>query len=154
MTIDLQTISDHIEINALLNRYASAMDTQNWDVLRTVYTADGEIDYQAVGGPVGDLETVLAWVQSTMPTFPESQHIISNVDVRIDAASPDVAAVEAAYFCQMRTLLGDQFFCGGRYIHRLVRTAEGWRSRHMTDALAWTDRQDEALAALVAAAPA
>jgi 3-phenylpropionate/cinnamic acid dioxygenase small subunit len=151
MTIDLQIIADHFEINALLNRYALAMDNQDWDALRTVYTADAQIDYRSVGGPVGDVKTVLEWVQSTMPSFPESQHLLSNVDIVLDG---DAATVQAAYFCQMRTVVGSQFFCGGRYHHRLTRTADGWRSHHRVDAIAWSDRQEEALAALAAAVPA
>ena len=145
MDIDLSTIADRLCINALLNRYAKAMDTQDWELLRSVYTADAHIDYESVGGPSDTMEAVLAWVQSTMPTFPESQHLISNVDIAIDG---DTATAEAAYFCQMKTIVGSQFFCGGRYHHRLDRTSDGWRTNHMTDAIAWSDRQDEAIAAL------
>jgi len=143
--MDVAAISDHFEIHALLHRYARAMDAQDWDLLRTVYTPDATIDYTSVGGPAGPLDEVIAWVASTMPAFPESQHLVSNVE--IDLAG-DWASVRAAYFCQMRTVTDAQFFCGGWYTHDLVRTADGWRSAHMVDSIAWSDRQAEALATL------
>jgi 3-phenylpropionate/cinnamic acid dioxygenase small subunit len=145
MPMDLQTVIDHLEINAVLNRYATAMDRQDWELLRTVYTADAHIDYATVGGPAGPIDEVLAWVASTMPAFPDSQHLVSNVDIDV---SGDTAAVRAGYFCQMRTVTGAQFFCGGWYTHRMVRTPGGWRSDHMVDSLSWSDRQEEALATL------
>jgi 3-phenylpropionate/cinnamic acid dioxygenase small subunit len=143
--MDTAAISDHFEIHALLHRYARAMDAQDWNLLRTVYTPDATIDYTSVGGPAAPLEVVIAWVASTMPAFPESQHIVSNIEIEL---AGDAASVRAAYFCQMRTVTDAQFFCGGWYTHDLVRTADGWRSAHMADSIAWSDRQAEALATL------
>ena len=147
MPSELQSISDRLGIVDLLNRYARAMDAQDWDLLRTVFTPDAHIDYVSVGGPAGEVDTVLAWVAETMPTFPNSQHLVSNVETDVEG---DEATVRAGYFAQIRTIAGGQFFCGGWYHHRLNRTDDGWRSRHMVDVIAWTDRQDEAIAALTA----
>ncbi len=143
--MDLHTISDHFEIHAVLHRYARAMDAQDWPLLRTVFTPEATIDYTSVGGPAAALDEVLAWVAATMPAFPDSQHLVSNIEIGLDG---DEASLRAGYFCQMRTVTGAQFFCGGWYTHRMVRTVDGWRSAHMVDTLSWSDRQEEALAAL------
>ena len=62
--MDLQTLADRIEINDLLTRYAHAVDTKDWALYRTVFTADAHIDYESAGGIKGDLETVADWLEA------------------------------------------------------------------------------------------
>lgn len=47
--MDLQRIGDELEITALLNRYARAVDTKDWDLYRSVFTEDAHIDYSSAG---------------------------------------------------------------------------------------------------------
>src|ERR1700751_881744 len=46
--MDLQRISDELEIATLLTRYARAVDSRDWDLYRSVFTDDAHIDYAAV----------------------------------------------------------------------------------------------------------
>ena len=48
--LDLQEISDRIEIQDLLSRYTDAIDRRDWDALDGVFTPDAFIDYTSVGG--------------------------------------------------------------------------------------------------------
>ena len=45
-----QEIADRIEIDDLITRYATAVDTKDWDLYRTVFTDDAVIDYTSAGG--------------------------------------------------------------------------------------------------------
>jgi 3-phenylpropionate/cinnamic acid dioxygenase small subunit len=36
--MDVQQVSDHLEITALLHRYARAVDTKDWPLWRSVFT--------------------------------------------------------------------------------------------------------------------
>src|ERR1700751_2057789 len=47
--MDLQRISDELEITTLLTRYARAVDTKDWDLYRSVFTDDAHIDYSSAG---------------------------------------------------------------------------------------------------------
>ena len=47
--MDLQRVSDELEIAALLNTYARAVDTKDWELYRSVFTDDAYIDYSASG---------------------------------------------------------------------------------------------------------
>jgi 3-phenylpropionate/cinnamic acid dioxygenase small subunit len=38
--MDIQRISDQLEITALLSRYARAVDTKDWTLYRSVFTDD------------------------------------------------------------------------------------------------------------------
>ena len=59
--MDLQTLIDRAEITDLLTRYARAVDRQDWELFRTVFTPDAHIDYTQVGGIAGDLDTVVGF---------------------------------------------------------------------------------------------
>ena len=48
-SIDVQRISDELEIAALLNRYARAVDTKDWALYRSVFTDDAYVDYSSAG---------------------------------------------------------------------------------------------------------
>ena len=45
--MDPQQVSDELEIAALLNAYARAVDTKDWELYRSVFTDDAHIDYSA-----------------------------------------------------------------------------------------------------------
>ena len=82
--MDLQTLSDRAEITDLLTRYARAVDRQDWDLFRSVFTPDARIDYTQVGGIAGDIEEVAGFLSRVMPMFEAIQHLVSNIDITID----------------------------------------------------------------------
>jgi 3-phenylpropionate/cinnamic acid dioxygenase small subunit len=139
--MDLQTLADRIEINDLLTRYAHSVDTKDWALYRTVFTPDAFIDYESAGGVKGDRETVAKWLEETMAGFPMTQHLVANIDVKLDG---DTAKVRAMFYNPMGMPSGKTFWCGGFYNHSLVRTAEGWKSERLIEESSWFDRQAEA----------
>ena len=55
---DAKRLSDEREITALLNRYARAVDTKDWELYRTVFTDDAVIDYSSAGIPAGSRDEI------------------------------------------------------------------------------------------------
>lgn len=134
--MDNQTLADRLEISDLLTRYAAAVDRQDWDKYRTIFTDDAFIDYTAAGGEKGTVDEVIAWMTTTMAMFSMTQHMVSNEEVEIDG---DTATVRAMFNNPMQFANdGPRFFCGGWYNHELVRTADGWRSKSLYEEFAWT----------------
>ena len=43
--MDLQELSDRIEIQAALTRYATGVDSRDWELWQTVFTSDADVDY-------------------------------------------------------------------------------------------------------------
>src|SRR5205807_3155286 len=82
-------IHDRIEIDDLLTRYATAVDTRDWDLYQSVFTADAVIDYTSSGGIRGELAEVTEWLSDTLSGFSMSQHMVTNRDIRVagDAAT-------------------------------------------------------------------
>ena len=141
--MDMQTLGDRLEINDLLTRYAHSVDSKDWALYRTVFTDDAFIDYESAGGIKGDREAVADWLEKTMAGFPMTQHLISNIDVKIDG---DRATVRAMFYNPMGMPSGKTFWCGGFYNHSLVRTADGWKSERLIEESSWFDRAAEAMA--------
>ncbi len=124
----LQAIADRIEIDDLLVRYATAIDTKDWDLLASCFTPDAFIDYTSAGGIKGIFPEVHQWLAQVLVAFPMTQHLITNRAVTVDG---DLATSRSAFFNPMG-LPGDAgglvlFFEGGYYNDKLVRTAAGWR---------------------------
>lgn len=132
--MDLQTLIDRAEITDLLTRYAHAVDRQDWDLFRTVFTPDARIDYTQVGGIAGDPDTVVGFLTEVMAMFEAVQHLISNIEMDIDG---DEANVTAMVYNPLKLPDSPVWATGGWYHHELVRTPDGWRSRSLVEEAGW-----------------
>jgi ketosteroid isomerase-like protein len=141
--LDLQTVSDRIEIDDLITRYTRSVDTGDWERFDTVFTPDATIDYTASGGIKGSRDEVREWLASTLPMFSHMQHYVCQKEVELDG---DAAKVRVYLMNPMTITRADgtpwRFEVGGYYLHQLVRTPDGWRSRELTEEIAW-DRKDD-----------
>jgi len=133
--MDLQTLSDKMEIRELLYRYSRAVDTKDWTLLTSVFTADAHLDYTSVQGPAGGRDEVVAWLERGLTLVPMSQHFITNIEIELDG---DRARVRAMFYNPMQLPgLADLSYCGGLYRHDVVRTPEGWRSERLVEDNQW-----------------
>lgn len=139
--MDLQQISDRLEIEDVITRYTRAVDSHDWDALDTVFTPDARIDYTESGGIAGSYPEARAWLAETLPAvFEKYMHTVGQVAIEYDEGGD--AAEVTAYFdnpMQMRTGDGGTRLVevGGLYHHSMVRTPDGWRSRRLHEELVW-----------------
>ena len=133
--MDIQEISDRLEIQSLLAKYARAVDTQDWDLWRSLFTDDAVVDYSSAGAVAGPRDEVADWLEQALGALPMMQHFISNIEADI---SGDTAQVRAMFYNPMQLPGMDQLsFCGGYYHHTLIRTPAGWRSCALREENAW-----------------
>ena len=119
-------VRDRIEIQDLLTRYATAIDTQQYDLLDDVFTEDADCDYEVVGGFRGDRAAFKAWLAEVMGFFEFHMHYMSNSTVELDGD----AATAVTYLynpCVLKGGDGTVLTEGGRYHDALRRTPDGWR---------------------------
>ena len=137
--MDLQEISDRLEITDVITRYTRAVDTRSWDDLDNVFTEDAILDYSAVGGPNAPLSESRAFIEKGLAGFARYQHMIGQVAIEL---SGDSARATAYFTNPMISIAPDGsetlWEVGGYYHHELVRTPSGWRSRHLVDETVWT----------------
>ena len=143
--MDVQEITDRLEIEAALHRYTRAIDFGEWDLLDTVFTPDAAIDYTESGGIADVFGVVKPWLAENLPLFGRRQHILGQVVIDGGAASVPLGADRArvtAYFVNPMVLTqpdGSELLWefGGFYHHEMVRTADGWRSEKLHEEIAW-----------------
>lgn len=129
-------VSDELEIVALLNRYARAVDSKDWELYRSVFTDDAHIDY-STDVFTGSLDGAIEFFSRDFSALVSmSMHYITNVEATIDG---DTAEVRAMFYnpTQIKGLPELSMF-GGYYYHDLIRTPEGWRSRRLREEMVWT----------------
>ncbi|WNG89530.1 nuclear transport factor 2 family protein [Mycobacterium sp. ITM-2016-00317] len=130
-----QALADELEIRALLNRYARGVDTKDWELYRSVFTEDAVIDYSSAGIPPGSRDEIAELFSSAFEAIPWTMHYITNVEATVTG---DTASVRAMFYNPMQLPgMADQSSCGGYYFHELVRTPDGWRSRHLREDNVW-----------------
>jgi hypothetical protein len=136
--MDLEQISDRLEIGDLLTRYTRAIDSGDWDRLDDVFVPQARIDYTASGGMVGEFPAVKAWLAQMLPYFARRQHLIGQSEITLGS---DTASV-VVYFVNPMVMVGkdgpEQLWeFGGLYHHQLLRTPQGWRSRELVEEVIW-----------------
>ncbi|MDY6997234.1 MAG: nuclear transport factor 2 family protein [Actinomycetota bacterium] len=134
--MDPQRTSDELEIAGLLTTYATAMDTQDWWLYRSVFTDDARVDYTSAGAIAGTRDQVADWLCSGLgAAVAMTMHYITNIESDIDG---DTATVRAMFYNPMRlTGSAELSYRGGYHHHELVRTADGWRSRSLCEESRW-----------------
>ena len=133
--MDIQEISDRLEIQGVLAKYARAVDTRDWALWRSLFTDDATVDYSSAGAIAGTRDEVAAWLAAALGAMQMMQHFITNIEIDI---SGDTADVRAMFYNPMQLPgMPDLSFCGGYYHHTMVRTPDGWRSRALREENVW-----------------
>ncbi len=141
MSDQLGNLADRREIDDLLVRYATVLDTRRWDELETVFAPDAVLDYRSAGGIRGPLAEVGEWLATVLPFFTWTQHLVVNRAVRLTAGADEATAHSSFYNPNGAVVDGKPwlFVVGGAYHDRLVRSPEGWRIAHRVEETLWWD---------------
>ena len=145
-SMTLEHLIDRQEIDDLLTRYATSVDTKDWDLYETCFTEDAFIDYESAGGIKGKRPEVRAWLEKVMVIFPMTQHVVCNRVIEIDG---DKATARSVFYNPM-ALPGEGkaqslFIDGGYYNDQLVRTADGWRITERIEESSYSTRRSQIL---------
>ncbi|HUR15526.1 MAG TPA: nuclear transport factor 2 family protein [Mycobacteriales bacterium] len=136
--MELQEISDRLEIQDVLARYSNAIDTMQWDQLDALFTADADIDYTSMGGIRGTLAEQKAFLEQNLPTIFQRgfQHLAATTLFDIDG---DTARIRTICFNPM--VLEDTkhvLFCGMWYQDTLLRVDGRWRIHARVQDRGWS----------------
>jgi 3-phenylpropionate/cinnamic acid dioxygenase small subunit len=137
--MELQEIADRLEITEVLYRYATALDTQEWGSLTTVFTEDAAYrmgvrgEFTGVNAIAAKLEEVLGKLQAT-------QHLIGNATIVVDGdTARSTSYVRAQHYRTGHETGGNTLDMGGTYVDELVRTEDGWRISHRVLEITWRE---------------
>lgn len=133
--MDIQEISDRMEIESIMIDYCHAIDDADWDALDSVFTSDATIDYTEMANFRGNLAEAKAWLPQAMSGLSKTQHIISTSQVRIEGDRAWARTVCTNPMVVRDT--GDFFVVGLWYRDELRRTPDGWRIAHRYEENCW-----------------
>lgn len=144
--MNLQEISDRLEIQDLMVEYCYAIDMKNWDALDEVFTPDATIDYSEMVGFKGTLPEAKKFLAEGLAVMDAGQHIVSTSKIKIEG---DRAYGRTICTNPMVFKPTDQFFCVGIWFRdEFLRTEKGWRISSRYEERSWQFNLPSELAAL------
>ena len=138
MALSMLEMSDRLEIEDLIYRYAEAIDQQDFDQLDTVFTPDAFVDYTAMGGEKGSYPQVKRFLQQSLPALVDYYHMTGNIRLQLDG---DRARGRVMCFNPMGVPMPEtgahMMFLGLFYLDQYVRTEAGWRIARRVEERRW-----------------
>jgi 3-phenylpropionate/cinnamic acid dioxygenase small subunit len=129
------TVQDEREIVALATRYTWAVDDRDWSTFRNCFTDDATGDYSRV---CDNADAIVTMARAALDHLTVTQHTVSNFEVTVDGDN----AEHRCYINALHVLDGPDgpvsYTIIGRYVDRVVRTAEGWRLAHRRLEYRWS----------------
>ena len=141
--LNIQEVSDRLEIMEVLSNYAAGLDARDWVLWRSVFVDDLEFDLTSWHGGTPNVLNADGVVRNQARSFAElaeTQHFFTNHRITLDGDSARViahmraehwldGASEPGLAGQTETTMRYTMF--GYYDHDLVRTDEGWKISRM-----------------------
>jgi hypothetical protein len=136
--MDIQEVGDRLAIRELMDRYGMACDSRDWNMYRSLFTANAVIDYSEFGGGRGGLDSTLEWLNAGLAPFIGLHHNMTNHICEISGST----AKAITYFIAYQSLpndAGGEFIMevGGFYKDRLVKARGRWLISERNDLGMW-----------------
>lgn len=127
--MDLQEMSDRMEIQDLVARYCHAIDRRELDELDPLFTDDAILDYTAFGGPRGGLAEMKGFLVDALGLHSAYYHLAatSRIVIAGDAAECHTICHNPMVLRGTNGRSNLLYVCGLWYHDTLVRTEGGWR---------------------------
>ena len=123
------SVTDELEIDALLSRYCRAVDSKDWASYRALFTDDARVDYSAAGLVVGTVEDAVGYLGRHQQAISVGMHYVTNIESTVER---DHSQTVAMWFNAVALPGSDEIsYFAGRWHDDLVRTAAGWRIRNL-----------------------
>jgi ketosteroid isomerase-like protein len=116
--------------------YCWALDSKDWEALRSIFLPDATA---LLGDERDGIESIIARVSGALGALDSSQHMISNHQVGVDGDTATCRCYLQAQHVRRSAEGSPNYIVAGRYLDRLVRTAEGWRIQRRDLLVDWTD---------------
>lgn len=132
-------LTDRVEINDLLIRYAVSLDSRDWAQLATCFTEDAVAEYGELAGRNDGRDEIVAACRHALEGLDASQHIVGNFVIAADGDAATATCYLHAQHYLVSANGNNTFVVGGTYHDRLIRSPEGWRITHRRLEVTWTD---------------
>lgn len=135
----LAWLYDRTLIQETILKYATAADTRDWDLLKSILTEEINMDFTTAGGPAMTLssDAYVGQVTALIPGFDVTQHQLTNFVIHIqgDTATTTVY-MQAQHFVSDGTNQIDRAV-GGYYNHTLKKIDGQWKISSLKLTATW-----------------
>lgn len=141
---------DRLAVHDVMHRYALAIDTKNWALLKTVFADSITADFQSFGSKAVFKGPAAGWIEmirATIQGMDATQHMMGNHLYHIDAnRARGTTYIQARHVCR-NTWGGHTYTIGGHYAVDMLREASEWRITAYTLHVTWHDGDRQVLRA-------
>ena len=120
---------DRSEVFDVHNRYAEAADRRDWSLYDHVFTVDATADYGV--SKLTGREAIVKLIRKNLAGCGPTQHLLGNHTAQVDGDEAHGSCKVRAFGQGAGARSAETYEILGTYHHDLVRTAEGWRTRHL-----------------------
>ncbi len=131
---DIQALVDRMSIIDTFNRYAYGADMRDWDIYRSVFTDEVEVDMTSLGSPSPSTVSGDEWaerVRTGLSRYRATHHLMSNFTITVNGDEATCTTYIQATHYLPDDEGGGQSIIRGYYTNTLVRTPEGWKIRKL-----------------------
>lgn len=130
-TTTAQNFADHLEIQKVINLYASSIDKHHWSALEGVFTDDAVANFIGIGVFEGR-QAITDLIASVLTQCSVTQHLLGNFNIDVDGDTAKATCYLSALHVGLGDYAAETLTVWGEYSDELVRTADGWRITHRT----------------------
>jgi ketosteroid isomerase-like protein len=148
---DIERREDHMASDAdrqaivdVCTTYALALDTRDWDRLRTCFTDDAVANYAERSATDG-YDAIETTCRAALEPLTCSQHLLGNHLVVVNGDEAESTCYFQAQHVKEGLDGGSLYTVAGRYNDRFVRTNNGWRIASRTLTVMWTSGNEAIL---------
>ena len=134
----IATLLDDKAIEAVLTRYAVAIDTKDWLLLKTCFADDGAVDYGPASGRHDGPDNIVSVVRSFVGDLDATQHLTGNYQIQVTGDTASCVSYVNAQHVLAGGLSGETYTLGGVYRDQLVRGDDGWKIKLRKLETIWT----------------
>jgi hypothetical protein len=135
-------MADRLAVSDVVLRYATGVDSRDWDLYASCFTDPCEFDFSSWSGTPASSMPRAAWVaavRASLSGFDATQHISTN---HVVTFSDDVGnEATCVSYMQAQHFLADQpvttCTLGGFYTNTLVRSDDEWRISRCQLTVTW-----------------
>ena len=133
----MRWVIDRAEIEDLIVRYATAVDSRNWSLLDQVFADGAEIDYRPNGGPVSTYPAMVDLLSASLEPFAATQHVMTNMAIDVEGDGATVRFYRVGHMVML--IDGDEVMLdeGGFYDLVVRRDPVGWRITSLRAGVVW-----------------
>ena len=123
----VRELADRQAIADLIHAYCFHFDNNEPEAVAALFTADAVVDYGPEATTIVGADAIAATIGVGLErTFVATSHHVSNIQIDFD--DPEHARSVSYLYAWHRYVDGSpDGELWGRYLHRFVRTSEGWR---------------------------